>query len=58
VHDKPPSHSVFDVGHEPPVHDKPPSHSVFDVGHEPPVTHTPPAPIELPSYGLFGLPGF
>lgn len=43
---------------EPPVHDKPPSHSVFDVGHEPPVTHTPPAPIELPSYGLFGLPGF
>ncbi|WP_237086819.1 hypothetical protein, partial [Mycobacterium tuberculosis] len=42
----------------PPVHDKPPSHSVFDVGHEPPVTHTPPAPIELPSYGLFGLPGF
>ncbi|WP_234717571.1 hypothetical protein, partial [Mycobacterium tuberculosis] len=24
----------------------------------PPVTHTPPAPIELPSYGLFGLPGF
>lgn len=40
------------------VSEKPPSHSVFDVGHEPPVTHTPPAPIELPSYGLFGLPGF